>query len=349
MDDYDMLMNRPRKKNRWRLLFTVLNLSFYLCASFFMPKLTVSYYENQGYTFPDNTGFISQNIYQHRVENPNLDMTFTHEIPIQVDRITLNNDGYWCIYSSHELFEVGMMSNFIGTLVDFHAYDFLFGTAFTNDHEVVLTESIAATLLGEGDRTGETITIAGVDFTVSGIVKAYGDRMDFIYLSEANASIVTSDPPMIDYIIFQDDNLHMKLYERGDYDLVSGVSTRTNQFTINSTSKSAMLLATLIFSLISFLIEAIRKKEVIEEAEIPKNKSSDIVRLLISVFIITMFLCYLVFGAMVFNVHITSFPVAYLFVMSYIPKFFWVFGVYLIPIICFIVRKIKKRSNQRSA
>jgi len=302
------------------------------------PLLTMEYYEIKGYTFREDVGIITQYKYNRIELNSNNDVTFENEIYIYSDYVYINEARYQTMYSQPELFEVGMMSAFYTVdLVNLYDFEFIYGHPFTSGNEIVISESVSIALFNAVNSIDESIIINDVEFIVSGVVIEPEDWMSYIFFSDSNID-TTSSRAFYKFVIFQDRDLHMKLYERGGIDLVFGTITINNQSKIDYTSSMVTFLLLLAATLFSLLSNSSDKDKLME---INKNPKQGYIKSLMSSFMaitIGLILFIVLFiGLLATKV---SFLVALLFVTGLMIKYYWVLAVYLIPILTLVIKKI---------
>lgn len=312
------------------------------------PRLVLRYYESKGYAFKDNVGYISQYAYQKHITEPNLDASFEKEIPIYLDYISISNKNYDIVFSSNTIFDIGMFTDYFSVgLIHFYAFEFLHGNPFSSDDQIVLSESISIALFNKVDSVNETIVINDLTYTVSGVVKEASKDMNYIYMSMANIETVTGrETTYFTFILFEDQNLLAKLYDRGGSKLVFSTITIHNQNTYNATVKLMINIGFVLIASVMMLVDFKFKTNKKGNDENTRSSTSKnfLVYLTKSYIYITIGIIYMAFTYSLLMATQTSFSFGYKYVLSMAPKFYGVLVVYMIPVIFEIVKRFKHRT-----
>lgn len=311
-----------------------------------VPKLVLSYYESNGYTFSENIGHITQYSYDNSVTTHDQDITFEYEIKVQRDSVSINDFRYAIVFSDSDIFDLGMSAqDYYMSIFDFYDFEFLYGNPFLNDNEIVLSESISFALFDQIDSVGESIEINGVEYRVSGIVYEQNEKMAYIYTSSNNIDrILNQDWTFDDFIFFKDNDLQMKLYERGGIDLVRLTETRINQQTLISNSQLIISVSFLIIAILNIVVR-LNFQESEKEKQIEKSKFSYTKSLFKSLVAITIFMMYIVIFSIAVLAMGGTIPVASSYVLDLISKFYWIFSIYAIPVVYITYKGIKNRRS----
>jgi hypothetical protein len=306
---------------------------------FAIPKLTLAYYEARGYSFKENAGYVQRFAYDKADQN--FDIKFENEVFVYYDKISLNDISYSAFFSSNEIFDVGMPPDLYTMLSNFYEFEFLYGEPFSNHNEIVISESISMELFNKINSINETITINDMEFVISGVVREPEDSMDYIYLSDDNFEIITSESGLLFYfVMFQDQELDMKLYERGGVYLVSRTSTVNNQQTLTSTFYIIFLISMLVISFIRiFTYEDNSKNKVIDKP---------LKSFITSYIVITIYIICSIGGIIIFIAHKVTYKVALAIVLDESGKYLWILSIYIIPILIYIIKKIRNNKNSVS-
>ena len=284
-----------------------------------VPKLILSYYESNGYTFSENVGHITQYSYDNSVATHNQNITFEYEIKVQRDSVSINDTRYDIVFSDNAIFDLGMSSqDHYMSIFDFFEFEFLYGNPFLNDNEIVLSESISLALFDQVDSSGESVKINGIDYLVSGIVDEQNEKMAYIYTSSNNIDrILNQDWTFDDFIFFKDNDLQMKLYERGGIDLVRLTETRINQHALIAKSQLIISIFFLIIAILNIVVR-LNFKESEKEKQFEKSKFSYTKSLFKSLVAMTKFMIYIVIFSIAVHAMGGTIPVAFTHVLNLI-------------------------------
>jgi hypothetical protein len=302
-----------------------------------------------GYIFENNIGYISENLYKISDINLSNDVVFENEIIVMLDYFSINDDRYRAIFSSNEIFDLGIQSDtFSSGLDSFNSFEFLHGNRFNHRNEIVISESISIKLFDKTNSVNEVITINGVLFTVSGIIKESNDLMNSIYFISSNLeTVLNKDWTFFSFIIFHDDNLSRKLYERGGITLVNRTITKNNQRTINFTANMTIYLTFIFSGVLNLLIKKPKNNNEDEEKIIKEDKN--LLNLFImQIFFITFNLIYLLLAHITLNGINSSIEVGFIYTIDRIPKFYWLLIAYLAPFLLLFYKVINAKIKQKS-
>jgi len=341
MDKSVVEHNEYQKIKKRMQIKKIISALFFVMVFIGTPFLTMKYFEIKGYTFKEDVGIITQHRYNRLDLISSGDVAFENEIHIYADYVHINQTGYNTIRSQSELFKVGMMSGFYSQLVNFYSFEFLYGQPFANHNEIVVSESISVALFNKVNSVDESVIIDDVEYIVTGVVTEPEDSMAYIYFSEIN--IETTSIPFYKYIVFQDRDLHLKLYERGGVDLVFGTTTLNNQSTLDFTSSMITNLLLLIVIILTYMSNSDDKNKL---KEIKRNINQSYIKFMIGSYItitsILIFFLVVFIGVLAIK---TSFIVALIIVTTQIARYYWVSAIYLVPIVAIVVKRISRGSN----
>lgn len=343
MEQTDLELKYQQQSRYRALIKSTIRIAILLAILFYFPKLALKFYENQGYSFKDQVGFISKRHHDNYTTNPNQQVSFENEVVIDSAFVKVNESRYKGVFSSNKIFDVGMISDLL-TLKMVHFYDveFLYGHPFSSQNEVVLSESISMELFNTRDSVNEKIIIYDQEFTVSGVVKESIDSMQYIYFEESNFEAFTdSIYSYFKFIIFEDQDLHLKLYQRGGINLVQNTLTRTNQRTLDSTSKISISLAYSVIGILYSILESKANKASKNKQSVTREQGHVLVRLIKVYYITTsVLITLLIMYALVISNQV-SFRVATLYLIDQVPRFYWALSVYLIPTLWIVIKEMK--------
>jgi hypothetical protein len=303
---------------------------------FTIPKLTLAYYETRGYSFKENAGYVQRFAYD--MADQNFDIKFENEVFVYYDKISLNDISYSAFFSSNEIFDVGMPPDLYTMLSNFYEFEFLYGEPFSNHNEIVISESISMELFNKINSIDETIIINDLEFVISGVVREPEDSMDYIYLSDDNIEIVAGELGLLfDFVMFQDQELDMKLYERGGAYLVLRTSTVNNQQTLTSTFY-------IIFLLSMWVISFIRISTYEDNS---KNKDVDkpLKSFITSYIVITIYIIFSIGSIIFFIAQQVTYKVALAIVLDESGKYLWILSIYIIPILIYIIKRLRNKNK----
>ncbi len=327
------------KKKIISMLLLVVNIALIPVAF----QLSLLYYETTDYTFSDNVGYISQHSYDQYVETPNTTIAFDDEIPIKIDTVLINDVRYEAVFSDSDIFNVGMPTEeYYRPLFNFYEFDFLFGGAFINNNQIVLTKSVSIDMFDHINSVGETITIGDIEYVVSGVVDEPNVNMQYIFFSEDNIELISDDEWIFhEYIVFKDDDVQMKLYERGGFDLVRITRTKINQQSITFTTKIIVIILNIIVSIVSLSFKSKENEDLLVKKPKTSSRYHFVKALLKSFLWITEILAFFILITICFMSIGTTIPVAFLFIKDQIPRFYWLLSIYAVPVIYLMIKKIK--------
>ncbi|MCD4827716.1 MAG: ABC transporter permease [Acholeplasmataceae bacterium] len=331
------------KKTRSKIYSLALTMLIFMAIMIGTTKVLLVYHEHRGYIFKENVGFLSEYAYNRSASNPNNDIIFYNEILVQSDYILINDVSYQAIFSTNDIFEVGYPSDWFQlSLVSFYEFEFIYGGTFMNDNEIVISESISIKLFNNSNSVHETIIINDMEFVISGVIKEQTELMNAIYFSENNIEIILDDLIRYDFRIFQDQDLAMKLYERGGINLVLRTTTYNNQDSINDVANLIIQLLLIVVGIILLFFQpkTFKKYKV-------KFEDINVVRFILNRYAtLTMTLIYSLIYLIISLYRIVPMKVSYVFWINLIIRFYWIIAIlYSIPILIYIIKKFLHRNK----
>lgn len=181
---------------------------------------------------------------------------------------------------------------------------------------------------------GQTITIEDNTYSVSGIIKTSDASMDALYLSSKNIEDEENAQLFLDDVMFKDEHLQEKLYEKGGLDFVIRTTTYHNQYKLYSTIR----LTTIFILALHLGLYALMQRHQPKKAFQEKNMISCLIKSELRV-TIALLILYILYGLYVS--YLTTYKVAWIETKTFIFKNIWLLLLYIIPvIICIIRRKV---------
>ncbi|AUD63856.1 hypothetical protein BK010_09735 [Tenericutes bacterium MO-XQ] len=349
MDHYMKIDKKETKESRLFSTFIRLTLligGYYLV--FFVGSLI---FINQEYRIPQDIGYINLNMYEkYASEN---DISFDMEINVSRTFFSYDVDEneYDLIFADENIFNVGTMNiSFISNDDNFYSLEFIEGEPFSNSDEVVISEKISLELFQSLDSINKNIEINEISYKIVGIIKDYDDIDDCIIMQNDNINYFVALPhAVIQAKILVDDDLHLKLYEKGGYDLINNTITR------NSQGRTKEYFS--IFSIFSLAIGLFTNAKMKKNDDIEKQTKEESIRryqelgfslsLVKSLVLTTMFMLYMIIVYIVILSYEFTFLVSGLMVIDFFMGFPYIFLIYLIPIIWNVFTELKiKRITQ---
>lgn len=308
-----------------------------------IPSIVLRYYTQNGYSFKENVGLVRTTTYDSIVTSLINETSFEYELAMKTGFINLGVQTYRTIIASKDIFEVGVLSDFFSNKpISFYDITFLHGQPFSDDEEIVISKSISQYLFNTINSINETVVIDNKTFTVSGVVDEPVSSMQYIFFSESAFPLnIDAFTPFIDYIVFQDENLIMKLYDRGQSALVFSTMTLNNQQPMNSTKRIISNLMVIILSFISLALGANRKTS--EKNKEQGSKQTSVLKSLSKTYIImTFFVIYMIILYAMFIAMSTSLVFGFRYLLDMNVVYFIIVFIYLIPIAIQGIKWLKK-------
>ena len=297
----------------------------------FLPNIIVNIYEHNGYTFDHHTGFISSNIYdKYEIKE---DVDFDYEVFIYTKRNQINDINYETYYASSDIFEIGMPDSFDSRLSQIYLFEFVYGNPYTNQYEIVISESIALEVFDQINSVGQTITIDDNTYSVSGIIKTSDASMDALYLSSKNIEDEENAQLFLDDVILKDEHLQEKLYEKGGLDFVIRTTTYHNQYKLHNTLRFTIFFIIALHAGLYWLMQRHQPKKAFQEKNIRLCLIKSELRVSIALLIL-----YALYGLYVS--YLTTYKVAWTETRTFIFKNIWLLLLYIIPVIICIIRRM---------
>lgn len=298
----------------------------------FLPNIIVNIYEHNGYLFDHHTGFISS--YNYDKYEIKEDVDFDYEVFIYTKRNQINNINYETYYASSDIFKIGMPDSFDSRLSQIYPFEFVYGNPYTNQYEIVISESIALEVFDQINSVGQTIVIDDHTYTVSGIIKASDASMEALYLSSKNIEDEENAYLFLDDVIFKDEHLQEKLYEKGGLDFVIRTTTYNNQYKLYDTIRLTIIFIFAVHIGLYALMQRHQPKKLFKDKKLISCIFKSELRFSFG-FIIVYILYYLYLS------YVTTHTIAWTETKTFIFKNIWLLLLYIIPvIICIIRRKI---------
>ena len=309
-------------------------LLIYVAVICISPYISINYFNNKDFSFKENEGYLCLYRYDDTTFDMNQDVQLEYEVMMSSDMVSINDKNYRTVFSDADIFKIGMPSKKYSKTSDFYAFEFIYGTAFTNDLEIVISESISNELFNKTNSVGETITFMGETFTVSGVVTEPEEMMAYIYFTNEHIAIDPEhDDVMYQNMLFQDRHLPLKLYEKGGLYLISNTVTKYNHFDIRNDFLFINSIGFLLIISMEAVIDSFRRKAVEDDSKV-KNHEPHYFKIVIDFFIwATLVSGFFIIPIIGFYANFSSFRVAWMITRDGIVNHLWIFSIYVIPFI----------------
>ncbi len=326
-----------KKYNRNLFIYLML----YVVIISISPYISTTYFNNKDFAFKENVGFLPMNRFDDTTYDLNQDVQLDYEVMVSSDIVSINDKNYRTVFGEANMFEIGMPSIIFSKRSNFYAFEFLYGSAYTNDLEIVISESISNELFNKTNSVGETITIMGETFRVSGVVTEPEQTMAYIYFTNEQLDInPESDFTMYQSILFQDDQLPLKLYEKGGLDLISDTVTKFNRSDIHLQSLLINDLGLLLLIGIKAFYDALRRLDVEDEPSVVKHKPHYLKSFMGFVIWTTLILTAFVVSITGFYSSLGNLRVGWMITRDGIFNNLWILSIYIIPFIYIAVKML---------
>lgn len=168
----------------------------------------------------------------------------------------IDDERYGILFSEEGIFETGMISPILPhNSFTIYELEFLHGGAFKDSDEIVIDENMSLEIFETSNSINQHLEIKGRVYTIVGVIKSNDAFNDYIYMPIDNTEFLLDDDYFsYDGYIFKDEDLHLKLYQIGGYNLVSNSVTYLQQENVDSIASLTYHILILVFYFILLII-----------------------------------------------------------------------------------------------
>lgn len=348
MDDQRLDTNTDVASKKKHYIVHAFTLIIYLVFLALISPVVLFFAVDKEDRMPKDIGYIHQYAYNRYVDDSmESQVTFDLVSSFKWTFLDINDVTYRSMYSSNNLFFIGMMNeSFLINSIEFETFDFLYGRAFEFGDEIVLTKNISIDLFDTINSVDQTIEINEITYTVVGIVDNFENLGEYIFFSEENIDMLDDDVFFYDSgYAFKDDDLHLKLYQLGGYDLAARTLTYLQQGNTMFVKRMIVNFLLLCVILIGFLfnkknlVYKITKEERIKQL----SEQSMIPLLLKTTLVTTLFIGFMILHTILVMSNEISLRASREVVLDFLIKYPYIFMIYALPIIYTTISKLRVR------
>lgn len=340
MNSTDHQVIKLKKSSIFKHANRIVKLLIFLAFIGIIPVFIRTYHQQKGYIFPDNIGYISLGIY-HRIDI-NEDVLLDKEETIRVDYVDIDDLRFKVIFTNSQVFDIGLPADVIHWgLTHFNQIHFLYGGPFSNPNEIVISESISLSLFNQSNSVGESIIINHETYTVTGVVANSNPVIESVFMEYSTLeSVIERDWTYYNYRLFQDENLIMRLYDKGGIELVNKTITSKNQREFSMLTNISTNLVMICFGILNIFLYQSKNEDGKKRVQRNNHFIKDYIKLNIGLTgaLLYGFLIFII----VFSSH-TTYQFSFRYLTDQIQNYSWGLIIYTIPLIIVFVEYLNKK------